>query len=96
MRRRTRAERIVKDSGEKLDAVGPGGRSSRPSSDLKSAIEQNDASAIKKRMDALNQAQHKAAEAMYRAAGAAGGAGGPGGGQPGGEPSGGAGPSRAT
>jgi molecular chaperone DnaK len=87
------AERMLKDSGDKLDASDRAAIESAVG-DLKSAIEQNDASAIKKRMDALNQAQHKAAEAMYRAAGAAGGAGGPGGGQPGGEPSGGAGPSQ--
>ena len=87
------AERMLKDSGDKLDASDRAAIESAVS-DLKSAIEQNDASAIKKRMDALNQAQHKAAEAMYRAAGAAGGAGGPGAGQPGGEPSGGAGPSQ--
>ena len=69
------AERMLKDSGDKLRP-----RIGRPIEsaieDLKSAIEKNDASAMKKRMDALNQAQHKAAEAMYRAAGAAGGAGG--------------------
>ena len=87
------AERMLKDSGDKLDASDRAAIESAVG-DLKSAIEQNDASAIKKRMDALNQAQHKAAEAMYRAAGAAGGAGGAGGGQPGGEPSGGAGPSQ--
>src|SRR6188472_2999560 len=67
------AERMLKDSGDKLDASDRAAIESAVS-DLKSAIEQNDASAIKKRMDALNQAQHKAAEAMYRAAGAAGGA----------------------
>ncbi len=84
------AERMLKDSGDKLDASDRAAIESAVS-DLKTAIEQNDASAIKKRMDALNQAQHKAAEAMYRAAGASGAAGGPGGGQPGGEPSGAAG-----
>jgi molecular chaperone DnaK len=84
------AERMLKDSGDKLDASDRAAIESAVS-DLKSAIEQNDASAIKKRMDALNQAQHKAAEAMYRAAGASGAAGGPGSGQPGGEPSGAAG-----
>jgi molecular chaperone DnaK len=87
------AERMLKDSGDKLDASDRAAIESAVG-DLKSAIEQNDASAIKKRMDALNQAQHKAAEAMYRAAGAAGAAGGPGGGQPGGEPAAGAGPSQ--
>jgi molecular chaperone DnaK len=87
------AERMLKDSGDKLDASDRAAIESAVG-DLKSAIEQNDASAIKKRMDALNQAQHKAAEAMYRAAGAAGAAGGPGAGQPGAEPSGSAGPSQ--
>ncbi len=50
--------------------------------DLKSSIEQNDIAGMKKRMEALNQAQHKAAEAMYRAASGAGaGAGAAGGGE---------------
>jgi molecular chaperone DnaK len=81
------AERMLKDAGEKL----PG--SDRAAieaaiNDLKSAIEKNDASAMKSRMDALNQAQHKAAEAMYRSANAGAAAGG-------GQPGGGAGPQEA-
>ena len=52
-------------------------------SDLKQAIEQNDIAGMKKRMEALNSAQHKAAEAMYRGAS-------PGAGQPGAGPAGGA------
>jgi molecular chaperone DnaK len=75
------AERMLKDSGEKLPASD---RAAIEASinDLKSAMEKNDTGAIKTRMDALNQAQHKAAEAMYRSA--SGGAAGAGAGQPGG------------
>src|SRR5574338_659807 len=80
------AERMRKDSGDKLPASDRAAIESAIN-DLKSAIEQNDVAGMKKRMDALNQAQHKAAEAMYRSASAAGGPGG----QPGGEPAGGAG-----
>src|SRR6185369_11116618 len=38
--------------------------------DLKKAIEKNDTAEMKRTMDALNSAQHKAAEAMYRASAA--------------------------
>jgi len=67
---------MLRDSGEKL---GPAERGSIESAinDLKSAIESNDTASIKRRMDALNQAQHKAAEAMYRNANAAGAQAGP-------------------
>ena len=78
------AERMLKEAGEKLPA---GDRAAIESaiSDLKQAIDQNDTAAIKKRMDALNAAQHKAAETLYRSAG--GGPGQPGGGaQPGAGP----------
>jgi molecular chaperone DnaK len=66
------AERMLKDAGEKLPAAD---RATIESAidDLKKAIERNDTAAIKRTMEALNAAQHKAAEAMYRAAGAAGG-----------------------
>ena len=40
--------------------------------DLKKAIEQNDVAEMKRAMEALNTAQHKAAEAMYRSASAGG------------------------
>jgi molecular chaperone DnaK len=72
------AERMLKDSGDKLQ---PSDRAAIESAanDLKAAIQQNDAEAIKKRMEALNQVQHKAAEAMYSQAATGGGAGGPGG-----------------
>jgi molecular chaperone DnaK len=59
------AERFLKDSGDKL------GSSERAAietavGDLKKAIEANDASAMNRGMDALMQAQHKAAEILYR------------------------------
>jgi molecular chaperone DnaK len=69
------AERMLKDAGDKLPASDRAAIESAMN-DLKSAIEQNDAAGMKRRMDALNQAQHKAAEAMYRATGPTGGAGG--------------------
>jgi molecular chaperone DnaK len=74
------AERMLKDAGDKLPAPDRAAIESAIS-DLKSSIEQNDIAGMKRRMDALNAAQHKAAEAMYRAAGT-----GAPGGQPGGEP----------
>ena len=82
------AERLVKDSGDKLSAADRQAIESA-AEDLKKAIERNDAGEMKGRMEALNQAQHKAAEAMYRTAGAAGAPGADAGG--GAEPAGGAG-----
>ncbi|HSC28018.1 MAG TPA: molecular chaperone DnaK [Vicinamibacterales bacterium] len=73
------AERMLREAGEKLSASDRAGIESAVN-DLKAAIEQNDIAGMKRRMETLNQAQHKAAEAMYRASGA----GGPG--APGGEP----------
>ncbi len=81
------AERMLKDAGDKLPAADRAAIESAIS-DLKQSIEQNDVAAMKKRMDALNAAQHKAAEAMYRAA-APGGTQPGGGASPGGQPSGG-------
>ncbi len=72
------AERMLKDAGEKLPATDRATIESAIS-DLKQAIEQNDIAGMKKRMEALNSAQHKAAEAMYRGAS-------PGAGQPGAGP----------
>src|SRR6476661_6987130 len=65
------AERFVKDAGDKLS---PADRAPIESAidELKRAIEKNDAGEMKRLMEALNQAQHKAAEAMYRSASAAG------------------------
>jgi molecular chaperone DnaK len=75
------AERMLKDAGDKLPASDRAAIESAMS-DLKSSIDQNDIAGMKRRMEALNAAQHKAAEAMYRsanepAAGAAGGQGQP-------------------
>jgi molecular chaperone DnaK len=68
------AERLVKDAGEKLPAADRQAIESAAEA-LKSAIERNDVAEIKRRMEALNAAQHKAAEAMYRTASTGGGAG---------------------
>src|SRR5215204_4276969 len=65
------AERLIKDSGDKLSASDRQAIESA-AEDLKKAIERNDAGETKRLMDALNQAQHKAAEAMYKAAQAPG------------------------
>jgi molecular chaperone DnaK len=65
------AERLVKDSGDKLAAADKMAIESAIET-LKKAIEQNDIAGMKQSMETLNQAQHKAAEAMYRGASAAG------------------------
>jgi molecular chaperone DnaK len=59
------AERMLKDTGDKLPA---GDRSAVESAiaDLKNAIEGNDTAGMTRAMDALTQAQHKAAESLYR------------------------------
>ncbi len=75
------ADKTLRDSGDKLGAAERAQIESAMN-DLKSSIDANDIEGMKRRMDALNQAQHKAAEAMYRNAQA--GAGAPGGGQAGG------------
>jgi molecular chaperone DnaK len=74
------AERLIKDSGDKLGASDKQAIESAIES-LKSSIEKNDIDAMKRGMEQLNQAQHKAAESLYRHAqesGAAAGAGGSG------------------
>src|SRR5215204_4104068 len=65
------AERMLKDAGEKVSAAE---RQTVESAIqvLRAAIERNDAAEMKRLMEALNQAQHKAAEAMYKAAQAPG------------------------
>jgi molecular chaperone DnaK len=72
-----RAEHFLRESGDKLPA---GDRQAIDAAveSLKKAIESNDASAVSQAMDALNQAQHKAAASLYQQASAGGGAGGPG------------------
>jgi molecular chaperone DnaK len=77
------AERMVKDAGDKLSASDRAPIESAIE-DLKKAIEKNDVEDMKRKLEALNTAQHKAAEAMYRTASAGGGAQGAPGGQPGG------------
>ncbi len=72
------ADKFVKESGEKLD---PADRLAIESAtnDVKKALEANDATAITRTLDALMQAQQRAAENLYKTAGAA-----PEGGEPGG------------
>jgi molecular chaperone DnaK len=69
------AERFVKDSGDKLSA-GDRQAIETASESLKKAIESNDAGAINKAMEALTQAQHKAAASLYQQASSSGGPGG--------------------
>src|SRR3954453_483944 len=86
------AEKFVREAGDKLS---PADRAPIETAieELKKAIEKNDVAEMKRTMETLNTAQHRAAEAMYKNANSAGG---PGGGQPGGGasgPAGGAAPS---
>ncbi len=67
------AERMIKDSGDKLSA------SDRQAVEaaiegLKKANESNDAAAIQRALDELTAAQHKAAETLYRQTQPGGGA----------------------
>jgi molecular chaperone DnaK len=70
------AERMLRDTGDKVPAADR-----QPVegaiADLKKAIEQGDAAAIKRGLDTLTAAQHKVAESLYRHAQTAGPAGGP-------------------
>jgi molecular chaperone DnaK len=59
------AERMLKDTGDKLPASDRSAIESAMA-DLKKAIESNDAAAITRGLEALTQAQHKAAESLYR------------------------------
>jgi len=68
------AERMVKDAGEKLPASDRQPIESAIE-ELRKAIESNDVDEMKRRLEALNAAQHKAAEAMYRNASAGGASG---------------------
>src|SRR3954463_10781574 len=67
------AEKFVREAGDKL---APGDRAPIESAieALKRAIEKNDVAEMKRYMEALNTAQHKAAETLYKAASAGGGA----------------------
>jgi molecular chaperone DnaK len=59
------AEKTIRDSGDKLS---PADRQPIESAieDVKKAIEKNDTAEMKRTMEILNTAQHKAAEAMYK------------------------------
>jgi molecular chaperone DnaK len=74
------ADRMVKEAGDKISASDRQPVESAIE-DLKKAIEKNDVADMKRGMDSLNAAQHKIAEAMYRAAQPSGAA--AGGAQPG-------------
>jgi molecular chaperone DnaK len=69
------AERLLADAGEKLGASEKAAVQGAIDT-LKQAIEKTDADAIRRGMDALTQAQHRAAEALYRQAGPTSGPGG--------------------
>jgi len=86
------AERMIKDAGDKLSAEDKQAVESAVE-ELKKASAGTDVEAISKAMEQLTQAQHKAAEALYKKT-SAGGTGG-GGDQGGGAPGGGAGPEGA-
>jgi molecular chaperone DnaK len=79
------AEKFLSENGDKVPADARGSIDGAVST-LKAAIEKNDLDGMKKGLEGLMQAQHKAAEAMYR------GAGGPSGPGAGSQESGGAGP----
>ena len=74
------AERMVKDAGDKLPAADRQPIESAIE-ELKKAIEKNDVDEMKRRLETLTAAQHKAAEAMYRSASPSGAPGGAPGGQ---------------
>jgi molecular chaperone DnaK len=61
------AERMLKEAGDKVSATDRQPVEAAIES-LKKAIEKNDVAEMKSAMESLNTAQHKVAEAMYRAA----------------------------
>jgi molecular chaperone DnaK len=68
------AERMVKDAGDKLSAAEKQPVEAAMQG-VKDALEKNDPAAIKTALDNLTQAQHKAAEALYRSSAQTAGAG---------------------
>jgi molecular chaperone DnaK len=74
------AERLLKDTGDKLSSSDKSAIESAMEA-VKQASAGTDAAAIQRALDQLTQAQHKAAESLYKQQ-ASGGAGGPGGGGP--------------
>jgi molecular chaperone DnaK len=67
------SERMLKDAGDKLNAADKA-EVEAAMAEVKKAIEANDTAAMNGSMEKLLAAQHKAAEALYRAQSAAGGA----------------------
>jgi len=59
------AERMLKDTGEKIPISDKNAIESAMA-ELKKAIDGNDTPGMKRAMDALMQAQHKASEALYK------------------------------
>src|SRR5688572_19537515 len=82
------AEKMVQDMGDKLPASDKAEVQSAIG-ELKTAVGSNDTAAMNRAMEQLTQAQHKAAEALYKQAGATAGAPGDAGAEaPGGAPGG--------
>jgi len=77
------AERFIKETGDKLPA-GDRQAIETATEALKKALESNDPSAVNRAMEALTQAQHKAAASLYQQASTPGGSGASGGGPSGG------------
>ena len=71
------AERLIKDTGDKLTAADKQAIEEAMEG-VKKANEGTDPAAIQKALDQLTAAQHKAAESLYKQGGAPGGAGAPG------------------
>src|SRR6186713_1566769 len=85
------SERLVKDAGEKLGSSDKAAIESA-AEDLRRAISGGEAAAMTSAMEQLTQAQHKAAEALYKTTGATGAPGAEGQGPAGAGPQGSAGP----
>jgi molecular chaperone DnaK len=68
------AEKMLQDMGEK---IAPADKAAVESaiSELKNAVSSNDTAAMNRAMEQLTQAQHKAAESLYKQAGSGGGPG---------------------
>src|SRR5918999_661811 len=69
------AEKMMQDMGDKLGSTDKAAVETAIE-ELKKAVNANDAAAMTRAMEQLTQAQHRAAEALYRQAGAGAGAGG--------------------
>ena len=80
------AEKFVQESGDKLGSEKAAVESAIGA--LRSALEANDTAAMNRAMEQLTQAQHKAAEALYKQAGPTPGGAGPGADGPSGAPGG--------